>query len=201
MRAIRLFGDPVLRTPTTAVTVFDARTRALAADLLDTVGLPGRAGVAAPQIGVAVRAFAWSVQGLSGVVFNPVLAGLAGSQDDDEGCLSMPGRFHPTPRAARATVTGLDALGAPVTVQGEGLLARCLQHETDHLDGRLFLDRLDREVRRVAMRALRARTAAPSGPIGGGLPSRGAAGVARRGQVRVAPAPHVGAGASSSSTR
>ncbi len=185
VRAIRLFGDPVLRTPTTAVTVFDARVAALAVDLLDTVGLPGRAGVAAPQIGVGVRAFAWSVQGWSGVVFNPVLSGLAGTQEDDEGCLSMPGQFHRTPRAAEATVTGQDATGAPVTVHGRGLLARCLEHETDHLDGRMFLDRLDREVRRAAMRALRARAAAPSGPIGAGL--------VRRSQV--------GAGVRPSSTR
>jgi len=155
VRAIRLLGDPVLRTPADPVRVFDERTAALAADLLDTVALPGRAGVAAPQVGVGVRAFSYDVEGQTSCVFNPVVSGLSGEQDDDEGCLSVPGHWFPTRRALTATVTGQDAAGRPVTVTGTGLLARCLQHEVDHLDGHLFLDRLDRDVRRAAMRAIR----------------------------------------------
>ncbi len=155
VRPIRLLGDPLLRTPADPVRVFDERTAALATDLLDTVEPAGRAGVAAPQIGVGVRAFSWSVEGETGCVFNPVLSGLGGEQDDEEGCLSLPGQWFRTTRALTATVTGQDAAGRPVTVTGSGLLARCLQHEVDHLDGHLFLDRLDRDVRRAAMRALR----------------------------------------------
>jgi len=92
VRPIRLFGDPILRTPAEVVRVFDERTAVLAADLMDTVLLPGRAGVAAQQIGAAVRAFAWSLGGDSGYVLNPVLSELTGTQDGEEGCLSLPGQ-------------------------------------------------------------------------------------------------------------
>jgi len=167
VRPIRLFGDPILRTPAEVVRVFDERTAVLAADLMDTVLLPGRAGVAAQQIGAAVRAFAWSVDGDSGYVLNPVLSELTGTQDGEEGCLSLPGQWFPTRRAQTATVTGVDAAGAPMTVSGSGLLARCLQHEVDHLDGHLFLDRLDRDTRRAAMRGLRlAAVGSPGTPPG-----------------------------------
>jgi peptide deformylase len=115
----------------------------------------GRAGLAANQIGVGLRAFSWYVDGDLGVVVNPRLVETSGEQDGDEGCLSLPGLWYPVTRAATATVEGVDASGAPIRVSGSGLLARCLQHECDHLDGRLYIDRLEGEVRRDALRAAR----------------------------------------------
>jgi peptide deformylase len=155
VRDIRLYGDPVLRTVADEVNEFDSSVRSLAADLLDTLDLPGRAGVAAPQIGVPVRGFSYDAEGQRGVVFNPVIVERDGSQDGDEGCLSVPGLWFPTPRSAYAAVEGYDAEGRPVRVEGRGELARCLEHEVDHLDGIVYLHRLDREVRKTAMRAVR----------------------------------------------
>lgn len=155
VRHIRLYGDPVLRTVADEVDSFGDGTRALAQDLLDTVDLPGRAGVAAPQIGVPLRAFSYNVEGQRGVVFNPVLVEHAGEQDGEEGCLSVPELWFPTPRAAFATVEGYDADGQRVRVEGEGEVARCLQHEVDHLDGVVYLRRLEGDVRKQAMRAVR----------------------------------------------
>lgn len=155
VREIRLYGDPVLRTVADPVSEFGEATQALAQDLLDTLDLPGRAGVAAPQIGVPLRAFSYGVEGQRGVVFNPVLTDLDGEQDGDEGCLSVPGLWFPTRRAAYAAVTGYDADGAPIRVEGEGELARCLQHEVDHLDGVVYLHRLDSQTRKAAMHAVR----------------------------------------------
>jgi peptide deformylase len=155
VREIRLYGDPVLRTVADPVDSFGETTRTLAIDLLDTLDLPGRAGVAAPQIGVPVRAFSYGVDGQRGVVFNPVLVEQDGSQAGDEGCLSVPGLWFPTTRAAYAAVEGYDADGRPVRVEGTGELARCLQHELDHLDGIVYLHRLDRQTRRAALRAVR----------------------------------------------
>src|SRR5919106_731555 len=111
VREIRLYGDPVLRTVADPVDSFGEATRALASDLLDTVDLPGRAGVAAPQIGVPVRAFSYSVDGQRGVVFNPAIVERDGTQAGDEGCLSVPGLWFPTTRAANTAVEGFDADG------------------------------------------------------------------------------------------
>jgi peptide deformylase len=155
VRPIRIVGDPVLRTACDPVTSFDADLRALVADLEDTVREPGRAGVAAPQIGVSLRVFAYHVDGVVGHLANPVLSGFDGGQDDDEGCLSVPGLFFPTPRAFSVTATGQDQHGEPLVIRGTGFLARALQHETDHLDGTLFLDTLTGDVRRKALRELR----------------------------------------------
>jgi peptide deformylase len=155
VRAIRLFGDPVLRTPAEPVRAFDDDLRALITDLEDTVREPGRAGVAAPQIGVGLRAFSYNVGGTVGHLINPVLSDPDGEQDDEEGCLSLPGLGYPTRRAWSVTATGVDRFGEPVTITGTGLLARALQHETDHLDGRLYLDTLTGDVRRQALRELR----------------------------------------------
>jgi len=155
VREIRLFGDPVLRTPAEPVAAFDDALRALVADLEDTVREPGRAGVAAPQIGVGLRAFSYNVAGVVGHLINPVLSGFDGEQDDEEGCLSLPGMGYPTPRAWAVTATGVDRFGEPVTIAGTGLLARALQHETDHLDGRLYIDTLTGDTRRQALRELR----------------------------------------------
>jgi peptide deformylase len=157
VRAIRLFGDPVLRTPCDPVTRFDSSLAALVDDLLDTVREPGRAGLAANQIGVSLSAFSYNVDGKFGYVINPVLAEVSGEQDGIEACLSLPGLSALRPRAARAVVTGVNLRGEPVTVLGTGEMARCLQHETDHLRGELYIDGLEGEERAVVMRALRQR--------------------------------------------
>jgi peptide deformylase len=155
-REIRQWGDPVLRTPCDEVSVFDERLASLCQDLLDTVtARDGRAGLAANQIGVGQRAFSWFIDGEAGVVVNPRLVATEGEQEGDEGCLSVPGLWFPLPRAEYAAVEGVDATGVPIRVEGTGLMARCLQHECDHLDGLLYINRLDREVRREALRALR----------------------------------------------
>jgi peptide deformylase len=156
-RPIRLFGDPVLRTPCDAVGTFDEALSRLVADLEETVSRPGRAGLAANQIGVSRRAFAYNVDGRVGYVVNPVIEAIEGEQEGDEGCLSIPELWYPLQRAQYARVRGVDRLRQPVVVEGEGLLARCIQHEVDHLDGRLFVDRLSGSVRKHAMRDLRER--------------------------------------------
>jgi peptide deformylase len=158
-RQIRLFGDPVLKTVSDPVGAIDARVRGLVEDLLDSVRLPGRAGVAASQIGVNLRAFSYNVDGLIGYILNPVLVEASGEPElVDEGCLSVPGLWYPTRRYPFARVTGIDLDGAPVELSGTGIMAQALQHETDHLDGLLYLDRLDKENRRAAMKEIREST-------------------------------------------
>jgi peptide deformylase len=155
LREIRLYGDPVLLTVADEVSSFGVATRILAQDLLDTVAQPGRAGLAAPQIGVPQRAFSYNVDDRLGVVFNPVIVVREGQQDGEEGCLSVPELWFPTTRSAYAAVEGYDADGEPVRVEGDELMARCLEHEVDHLDGVVYLRRLEGETRREAMRAVR----------------------------------------------
>ncbi|GAB3633753.1 peptide deformylase [Microbacterium shaanxiense] len=156
VREIRVFGDPVLRTACAPITEIDEGVRALVADLVDTVELPGRAGVAAPQIGVAVRAFSYNIDGDIGYVLNPVLTEVRGEPvPTGEGCLSVPGLWHDALRHPWARVEGIDLDGNPVVLEGEGLLAQALQHETDHLDGTLYLNRLSPEDRKTAMREVR----------------------------------------------
>ncbi|WP_187976203.1 peptide deformylase [Mycetocola sp. JXN-3] len=158
-REIRIFGDPVLKTVSDPITQIDERVRGLIRDLVDSVKLPGRAGVAAAQIGVNLRAFSYNVDGVIGYVINPEITELAGELTEvGEGCLSVPDLWFPTPRYERATVTGIDLDGNPITISGEGLLAQALQHETDHLNGMLYLDRLSKENRRKAMREVREST-------------------------------------------
>ena len=156
-REIRVVGDPVLRTPCDPVTTVDDRVRSLVEDLLETVDEDGRAGLAANQIGVSLRAFTWNIDDEIGYVLNPVIVELSDEeyQDDDEGCLSVPGLWFPTRRSWYARVVGNDLAGKEVVVEGTGLMARCLQHEVDHLDGHLYLDRLERSVRKKAMKAIR----------------------------------------------
>lgn len=155
-RQIRLFGDPVLRSPSDPIRdPGDARVRALVEDLVDSVTPPGRAGVAAPQIGVGLRAFSYNVDDVIGYVLNPVLEVAGEPEPVDEGCLSVPGFFFPRLRYPWARVTGVDVDGNEVVLEGEGLMAQALQHETDHLDGRLYIEGLDPEVKREAMRAVR----------------------------------------------
>ncbi len=158
IRPIRELGDPVLRTPADEVRAFDRELAALVRDLLDTVDHPGRAGLAAPQIGVSARVFSYNVDGEIGHLVNPRVVELSEEvQDGDEGCLSIPGIWAPTVRAMHAVVEGFDVHGEPLRLSGSGLMARCLQHEVDHLDGRVFLDRLTGDARKGALRALRDR--------------------------------------------
>ena len=158
IRPIRELGDPVLRTPSDPVRAFDRELAALVRDLEETVDHPGRAGLAAPQIGVSVRAFSYNIDGVIGHMVNPVVVELSEEiQDGDEGCLSVPGIWAPTVRAMHAVVEGFDVHGEPLRLEGTGLMARALQHEVDHLDGKVFLDRLTGEARKAALRALRDR--------------------------------------------
>ena len=156
VREIRLFGDPVLRTVADPVGRTNEATEALVADLLDTVQVPGRAGLAANQIGVARRAFAYNVDGNLGYLLDLQLVEVRGEAVDfDEGCLSVPGFFFPTRRHPWARSTGRLLDGSEVEVIGEGVLAEALQHEQDHLDGRVYLSRLEPDVRRTAMAEVR----------------------------------------------
>jgi peptide deformylase len=156
VRAIREIGDPVLRTPADPIRAFDKDLAALVRDLEETVDHPGRAGLAATQIGVGLRAFSYNVDGVIGHLVNPTITDRsAETQDDDEGCLSIPGLYAPTVRALHCVAEGFDVRGEPLRIEGSGLLARCLQHEVDHLDGKLFVDRLTGETRKRVLRALR----------------------------------------------
>jgi peptide deformylase len=156
VRPIRVFGDPVLRAPSAPIETIDDGVRALVRDLLDTVELPGRAGVAAPQIGVNLRAFSYNIDGDIGYVLNPVLVEVSSDpQPTGEGCLSVPGLWHDALRHPWAKVIGIDLDGNEVVLEGEGLMAQALQHETDHLDGMLYLQRLTPEERRLAMKEIR----------------------------------------------
>jgi peptide deformylase len=156
VREIRLFGDPILRSVTDPIVRFDDATHALVRDLVDTVSLPGRAGVAANQIGVGLRAFSFHVNGRIGCILNPVLAEVRGEPEfTEEGCLSVPGFSFPRLRYPWARITGVDLNGAPMELDAEGLLAQAFQHEIDHLDGALFIEGLAPDVKRLAMREIR----------------------------------------------
>jgi peptide deformylase len=156
VREIRLFGDPVLKSISAQIEVFDDATRSLIDDLVDTTKLPGRAGVAAPQIGVNLRAFSYNVDGQVGYLINPRIIELGGELvPTGEGCLSVPGLWHDTPRRTFARAEGFDVDGNRLELSGSGLMAQMLQHECDHLDGYLYLDRLEPAERKIAMRELR----------------------------------------------
>ena len=155
VQPIRLFGDPVLRTAAAPVLDFDKEIRTLVADLTETMlDAPG-AGLAAPQIGVGLRVFTWHVDGELGHLVNPDLTLSEELQDGPEGCLSLPGLTIDCKRALHVVARGFDMYGEPVTVEGSEMLARCIQHEVDHLDGVLFVDRLDPETRKRAMAEIR----------------------------------------------
>lgn len=158
VQPLRLFGDPVLRTECDPVTRFDDATGRLIDDLLENVLLPGRAGLAAPQIGVSLAAFSYNIDGQHGYVINPVVAEASGEYDGPEGCLSIPGIYADTRRALRTVVTGVDRHGDPITVIGTEELSRALQHETDHLRGVLFIDRLTGQERKEVLGQIRRAT-------------------------------------------
>ena len=148
VQPIRLFGDPVLRTPAEPVLDFDKELRTLVKDLQETMlDAPG-VGLAAPQIGVGLRVFTYHVDDVLGHLVNPTLDLTAEEQEDDEGCLSFPGAFVECARPDIARVTGPGLDGSEVRFDGDGLLARCLQHETDHTLGTVFGDRLTTKARK-----------------------------------------------------
>lgn len=155
MQEIRYFGDPVLITPAALVVDFDKELRTLIADLTQTMLETPGAGLAAPQIGVSLRAFVWNVDDVLGHLVNPTLVLSGEIETEDEGCLSFPDLSYPTPRSIRAVARGFNMFGEPIEVDGTELLARALQHETDHLDGVLFIDRLSKQDRKIAMKEIR----------------------------------------------
>ena len=145
----------MLRTSADPVQVFDAELRRLVKDLTETMlDAPG-VGLAAPQIGVSLRVFTYHIDDQIGHLINPSLSLSAEEETDDEGCLSCPGLVFPTKRAYGVVAKGFNMYGEPVTLEGTGQLARCVQHETDHLDGVLFIDRLDPVQRKLAMKEIR----------------------------------------------
>ena len=155
IQPIRLFGDPVLVTRAAEVVDFDKELRNLVSDLTDTmIEAPG-AGLAAPQIGVSLRVFVWDVDDELGHLINPTLHLSDELQDGEEGCLSFPDLRYPTPRSMRVVAKGLNMYGDPIEVEGSEMLARAIQHETDHLDGIVFIDRLSKADRKLAMKEIR----------------------------------------------
>jgi peptide deformylase len=156
VREIRLFGDPVLKSSCDPIKDFGPKTHSLIEDLIDTTKVPGRAGVAANQIGISLRAFSYNVAGKVGYLINPKNLVLKGEPIlVEEGCLSVPGNWHLTTRYPEAELTGNQLDGTEITISGTGLLAQALQHELDHLDGLLYLDRLTQEERKEAMKIVR----------------------------------------------
>ncbi|GAB2754622.1 peptide deformylase [Salinifilum aidingensis] len=155
VQPVRLFGDPVLRTPAEEVVDFDGELRTLVRDLWDTMEEQGGAGLAAPQLGVGLRVFTYHCDGFAGHLINPSFD-VVGDEEQfgPEGCLSIPGMGWDCLRYRRVVARGWNMHGEPVEVEGSDLLARCIQHETDHLDGVLFVDRLDRATRERALREI-----------------------------------------------
>lgn len=156
VQPIRIFGDPVLRTPAAEVTTFDKELRKLVADLTDTMMEAPGVGLAAPQLGVSLRVFTYWVDDELGHVVNPTLDLSEEQQIGEEGCLSLPGLAYDTTRALSVVAKGFNMYGEPIELVGSDLMARCVQHETDHLDGIIFIDRLDPEARKAAMKEIRA---------------------------------------------
>ncbi|WP_199035284.1 peptide deformylase [Glycomyces salinus] len=158
IQPIRIFGDPVLRTPAEEVDTYDKELRKLVGDLLDTMRDQGGAGLAAPQLGVGKRVFTFDVDDVVGHIVNPVLEFPdEEEQDGPEGCLSLPGLYFDTVRRQNVIAKGFNEYGDPLQIVGTGLMARCLQHETDHLEGIIFIDRLDPDRRKTAMAEIQAQ--------------------------------------------
>ena len=171
IQPIRYFGDPVLTTPATPVTTFDKELRTLVADLIETMQDAPGAGLAAPQIGVSLRVFVWDVDEAVGHLINPSLDLGDELQEGEEGCLSFPELRYSTPRAMRAVAKGFNMHGEPITVDGTEFLARALQHETDHLNGILFIDKLSAQDRKLAMKEIRESEWFGEASNAGGLPT------------------------------
>lgn len=156
VQPVRLFGDPVLRTRADEVVAFDRDLEQLVTDLIDTMREAGGAGIAAPQIGVSARVFAFDCGGMFGHLVNPRYEVIGvDEQVDTEGCLSVPGVRADIRRAMTVRVSGFTMRGEPVSFECAEIMARCVQHETDHLDGIMFMARMEPADRKAAMRAIR----------------------------------------------
>ena len=160
IREIRVVPDPVLRTPCDPITEITPAVRNLvqkgkAKQVKQLIPQALEEGVSANQIGVSLRAFSYNIDGKIGYVLNPVLEETRGEQYGDEGCLSLPKLWYKTKRADYARVRGMDLDGNEIVLEGDGIMGRMLQHETDHLDGHLYIDRLEKDERRAAMRRMR----------------------------------------------
>jgi peptide deformylase len=155
---IRTFGDPVLKQPTPEVDTIDESIVRLVDDMIETMHAAPGVGLAAPQVGVQKRLFVYDVGEGPHVVLNPQLSGHQGEWTYDEGCLSVPSLFWPILRPRHVHLRGRDLEGQEISIEADELLARVFQHETDHLDGTLILERLDSEQRKQALRTLRERT-------------------------------------------
>ena len=159
VREIRLFGDPILKTVSQPITEITDSIRSLIVDLEQTTAITGRAGVAANQIGVSLRAFGYHVEGEVGHFINPEILEQSGEKLElDEGCLSLPEIWSKTPRYSKVLIRGQKISGEIVQFEAEGLLAQVFQHEVDHLNGLVYLDRLEAPERKVCMAALRETT-------------------------------------------
>lgn len=160
IREIRLFGDPVLTSQASEITEFDGKLQTLVADMLETMDAAGGVGLAANQIGVLKRVFVFDCShvedGLRGHIINPVWEAIGEeTQIGPEGCLSIPDISEETERWETVKVSGVDMEGKPISMVASGLMARCIQHESDHLDGILFLKRLEKDSRKQAMAQIR----------------------------------------------
>ncbi len=156
VRPVRLFGDPVLVSEAQEVTEFDAGLQQLVADMFETMAAEEGVGLAANQVGVLKRVFVYNDGEKQGVVINPKWKAIGeDTVEEQEGCLSIPGVFADVQRHAKVAVTGFDEHGNEIEFEADGLLSRCVQHETDHLDGVLFLRRLTGDRRKEAMATLR----------------------------------------------
>jgi peptide deformylase len=159
VREIRLFGDPILKTVSQPITEITDSVRSLVVDLEQTTAITGRAGVASNQIGVDLRAFGYHVEGVVGHFINPEIIEQSGELIElDEGCLSLPEIWSKTPRYSKVVIRGQKVTGEVVQQEAEGLLAQVFQHEVDHLNGLVYLDRLEASARKVCMAALRETT-------------------------------------------
>jgi len=156
VRPIRLFGDPILKSRTDPLDIPSTRAEDLVADLLDTVRLPGRAGVAANQIGVGLQAFSYNIDGDVGYLLNPHLVRVWGEPEDmTEGCLSVPGLSFPRVRYPSALARGFTLSGEEIEVEGHGLMAQAIQHELEHLQGILYFEGLAPEHKKKALQDIR----------------------------------------------
>jgi peptide deformylase len=153
--SIKTFGDPVLRERARDVETFDASLARLAEDMVETMHEAPGVGLAAPQVGRSIRLIVFDVGEGPTTLVNPALSGHEGEQTGEEGCLSIPGLYFPVTRAMKVTCDAVDVRGEPIHLEGEELLARVFQHEVDHLDGVLFVDKLQGEERKQALAAIR----------------------------------------------
>lgn len=166
---IRMFGDPVLKQRATEVTDIDGGLVQLADDMVNTMHQARGLGLAAPQVGVGKRLFVYQLREDDAepvTIVNPTITESRGEWEYEEGCLSLPGLYFPIVRPKEVHLTGYDLDGNEVSIEADEILARCFQHELDHLDGTLLLEHLDKAQRKAALREWRRRSeAADASPV------------------------------------